>query len=180
MRARDQSLAALNQLRGQIQQAMEGLGYHDLDIRTIQELRANETNPLPVIALIFTAMALLVTLTGALGLVHNLTTSVLEHRLEIGILRSLGATGWKVGTVFWIGGLSLAIIAWSLGVVLGLPLGWALLQVLGLFFGPVDFAFHLLFLVITLAVILGVVGAASFGPALSASRLRLRESLRYE
>jgi len=105
---------------------------------------------------------------------------VLERRLEIGILRSLGATGWQVGTVFWVEGLTLGILAWALGVLFGLPGGLILVQTLGTFLGPLDVSISPSFILSTLLFVLIIAALASFGPALIASRMSIRSILRYE
>jgi putative ABC transport system permease protein len=104
----------------------------------------------------------------------------LEQRLEIGILRSLGATGRKVSIVFWVEGLVLALLAWGIGVLLGIPGGYLLLNVLSYFVVPFDVLVDPTFILTTLFFIIVVSFVASVGPVLGASRLRIREILRYE
>ena len=43
------------------------------------------------------------------------------HAREIGVLRSLGATGVREAAVFWIEGLALDGLAWALAMILGPP-----------------------------------------------------------
>ena len=57
------------------------------------------------------AVALIVGAVGVLGLANALTASVLERRREIGMLRAMGASSWRVGQVFWSEGLALGGIA---------------------------------------------------------------------
>ncbi len=129
---------------------------------------------------LFDTVAVLVALVGLLGLSHTLSASVLERRLEIGILRSLGATGWRIGLVFWIEGLALTAIAWALGTLLGLLGGNSLVNILETFIQPFDFSVSPLLIIVTLLFAVIVSCIASFAPTLSASRVRISETLRYE
>jgi putative ABC transport system permease protein len=180
LQARDQSSPALTTLRGQAQQTLRALGLgRNLDIQLTQD-DLSAFGPLPTIYGLFDAMAILVALVGLLGLAHAVATAVLERRLEIGILRSLGATGWRVGLVFWTEGLALVVLAWVGGALLGLPAGVAGLSFLGTFFGPFDLSIHPEFALTTLLLAIGIACMASAIPTVSASRLRVREALRYE
>jgi putative ABC transport system permease protein len=122
----------------------------------------------------------MVALVGLLNLALTLAAAVLERWREIGILRSLGATGRRVGAVFWIEGLALAVLAWGLGVVLGVPGGIGLVRLLATYFQAADVAITHLLLPLTLLFTLVVASVASIGPALAAARLRIGETLRYE
>lgn len=122
----------------------------------------------------------MVALVSLLSLTHALATSVLERRLEIGILRSLGATGWRVSIVFGVEGVTLALLAWGGGMILGPLAAAGILQLLGMFTGPIDLAFDPVWLLTTLLFILATALLASIGPALSASQVRIRSILRYE
>jgi FtsX-like permease family len=107
-------------------------------------------------------------------------TRITQQRLEIGILRSLGATGWCVSIVFWIEGLALTLITWAISSVIGIPSGTGMVHVLDTFIQPFDVSVSPLLILITLLFAVVVSCAASFGPALSASRVRISETLRYE
>ncbi len=119
-----------------------------------------------MIAMLFDVAAVLVALIGLLNLSHTLATSVLERRLEIGILRAIGATGWHVGVIFAIEGLALTILAWAGGIVLGLPATLGILNMLGIYMGPIDLSFQPLTLLLTLLFAIGVACLASFRPRL--------------
>lgn len=176
----DHSTQSLRQLSQRIQRTLNVSGLQNISIQTWQLVQAQETGPLPIVYLLFDTGAIMVAFMGLLGLSHTLAASVLERRLEVGILRSLGATGWRVGTVFVIEALALGIIAWGLGAVFGLPGGAAMLNMLGAYFGPIDVSFRPLIVLLTLLFVVVVAFVASFGPALSASRVRIRGILRYE
>ena len=178
--AHDTSPQALRQLQTKITGLLTRSGFSQGQVRTLQDLLQGYIDPLPTVYSLFYAVTILVALVGLLSLALTLTTSVLERRMEIGILRSLGATSWRVGTVFCIEGLALAALAWALGTLLGIPGAIFLVQLLNTFLGPHDVLFSPLSLLMSLGVILLVTLCASFGPALSASRMRIREVLHYE
>jgi len=180
IRAHDRSPQAVLQLKMTIKHLTVQLGETQAHVQTLQELAQGFVDPLSTLYVLFYAVALLVALIGLLSLSLTLITSVLERRLEIGILRSLGATGWQVGTVFWVEGLTLGILAWALGVLFGLPGGLILVQTLGTFLGPLDVSISPSFILSTLLFVLIIAALASFGPALIASRMSIRSILRYE
>jgi putative ABC transport system permease protein len=126
------------------------------------------------------AVALLTGAASILGLASTLTASVVERQREIGLVRAMGASSWRVTQVFWVEGLALGGIAWCLGALLGLPLAYAFLQYFSRLVMPVDFVVDPLAFLVMLAAMLGIVTLASVVPARRASRLRIADLLRYE
>jgi putative ABC transport system permease protein len=126
------------------------------------------------------AVALLTGAAGILGLVSTLTAAAVERQREIGLVRAMGASSWRVAQVFWVEGLALGGIAWCLGALLGLPLASAFLQFFGRLVIPVDFVVDPLAFLVMLATLLLIVTLASVVPARRASRLRIADLLRYE
>jgi putative ABC transport system permease protein len=92
----------------------------------------------------------------------------------------MGASGWRVGRVFWLEGLSLAVVAWLVAIVLGIPGAYAFVALFGAELLPVPFAFDPTALLIMLIFIIVIATLASFGPVLKASRVRIADTLRYE
>jgi putative ABC transport system permease protein len=105
---------------------------------------------------------------------------VLERRREIGILRSMGATGRKVAQVFWTEGVGLGIVSWVIAVVIGIPAAYGFVQVLGAVLLKSPFVFNPLSVLAMLVFIVAVASLATIGPVWSASRVRIAETLRYE
>ncbi len=179
IQARDRSQPAVSALAVALdrQLSAEGLApsivTHQQDDQTIQTQSQ-------ILSTLLYAVAFVVALGGLLGLANTLTTSVLERRREIGILRSMGATGWQVSSVFWVEGIALALIAWGVGVLVGIPGAIGFLLLISQVFLPLDFAFNPTALPIVLVCILVVATIASCGPALSAARLRIAAIVRYE
>ncbi len=176
----DHSHADLQQTVDGIQQRVNNLKGEDVSVDAPTLTPQQGPGVLVAIYSLFDTVAVLVALVGLLGLSHTLSASVIERRLEIGILRSLGATGWRVSLVFWIEGLALTVIAWAVGTALGLPGGNGMVNVLDTFIQPFDVAVSPLLIGSTLPFAIVVSFVASVGPALSASRVRISETLRYE
>src|SRR6266567_466816 len=178
--AHNHSPQALQQLQAQITNVLARLGQENTQVRTIQQLDQGFTDPLPTIYSLFYAVAIVVAFVGLLSLALTLATSVLEHRLEIGVLRAVGATGWHVGVVFCVEGLALAALACAFSVVFGLPGGVILIQVLATFLGLLDIAVSPLLILSTILFIITVAIVASVGPAFVASRMSIHSILHYE
>ncbi len=175
----DRSTDAVNQLATTVDQRLSGQGLAP-DITTRQQQMQRSNGQFQILFGILYGVAGIVALVGILGLANTLTTSVLERRREIGILRSMGATGWGVARVFWTEGLALALIAWFIGVILSFPAAYGFVQLIDHQLLALQFAFSPLALAWMLLAILAVATLASFGPALSASRARIADILRYE
>jgi putative ABC transport system permease protein len=131
------------------------------------------------IQVILQAVASLIALVGALGLLTTLSMSVFERQKEIGVMRSIGASSGTVVTQFLTEGLVVGIIAWIVGLPLAYLIEVGLLSVTGF-----DETFPAVFPVS--AAIIGLVGMllitalASLWPSLSAARKTVSDILRYQ
>ena len=63
-------------------------------------------------------------LVGALGIVNTMTTSVLERKKEIGIMKSVGATNGQIFLQFFIESGLLGLVGGLVGVILGSIIGF--------------------------------------------------------
>lgn len=176
---RDHSPQALKLLRDQVLSIQKQAGIL-IDLSTPALDQSASIDPTVIVYALFDTVAILIALVGLLSLTNTLAASVLERRAEVGILRSLGATGWQIGGVFWLEGLYLSLIAWVIGLFIGPVGGAAILQKVSEFTQRFDLVFSHVTILITLLFVFAVSIVSSFGPALSASRLRLREILQYE
>ncbi len=150
------------------------------EVTTLQQQIQQNQGPAQIVYAIFDLVTVVVALVGILGLFSTLSSSVLERRLEIGILRSLGASNGRVALVFLIEGLMLAVLAWLVGSALGVPGAYGLVAMLSQQVVPLDFLFNPLLILVTLLFVLLVVTLSSVGPTLTASHQRICELLRYE
>src|SRR5215469_2571838 len=179
VRAHNHSVNAVNQLAGQVNSTLSGLGVQT-QVTTLQEMTAQVQSGNLMIYMLFYSIAMIVALVGLLSLFSTIATSVLERRLEIGIMRALGAKGRRVASVFWLESTALALLAWGMGALLGIPGAYGIIRLLSALIAPFDFFVSPVLILTTLGFVMVVTLLASFGPTLRASRLQLREVLRYE
>ncbi|HLV99523.1 MAG TPA: FtsX-like permease family protein [Ktedonobacterales bacterium] len=180
IQARDHSQSAVDALARQIDRLVNGENVNGQRVETIQQLiQQSQQNWLIFYALLY-SVALIVAAVGILGLANALAASVLERQREIGLLRSMGASAWRVARVFWVEGIALGGIAWLLGALLGLPLAYGFVQVMSKLVLRVDFLVAPSAFLVMLAAVFIIATLASIVPALRASRVRIADMLRYE
>ncbi len=75
-----------------------------------QQIQRSQSTFLILYGLFYSVVAI-IALVGGIGLFNALAMGVLDRRREIGILRSMGATGVKVAQVFWTEGVGLGLVA---------------------------------------------------------------------
>jgi putative ABC transport system permease protein len=179
IQARDSSPQAVDRMANALDDTLTHAGLSP-NIETDQQIVARNQNQFQVLTAILYSVSVIIALVGILGLFNTLTISVLERRREIGILRSMGGTGWRIARVFWIEGISLATVAWVVAVIVGIPAAYAFVGLIGAVLVPLPFTFGPITPGIMLVFILVIASLASFGPALSAARVRVSEMLRYD
>lgn len=129
----------------------------------------------------FNAIVAIAVLVGVLGIINTLTMSVLERTREIGVLRALGASRWRVRRTMGDESLLISVAGTLAGIAAGLLV--AVVWVLGMrsttFPGM---AMHLpVALLVTIAVLGVIIGVlAAVMPARRAARLDPLQALRYE
>ncbi len=179
LQAQDRSQPAINLLATHLDTTLSAQGLAPTVETSQQELQRNQQQ-FQILYLILYGVVLLIALVGMLGLANTLTTSVLERRREIGILRALGATGPRVASVFLTEGISLGLTAWLVAIAVGIPGAMGFIALLDQVLLPIQFTFAPLTLVIMLIFMLVVATLASMTPALAAARTRVAAILRYE
>lgn len=185
VQARDNSAAALVTLVNQIDQfypnggtgrSIGGSG----PVMTHQALVAQQQQGFYVFYALLYSVALIVGSVGILGLANALAASVLERKREIGMVRSMGGSSWRVAQIFWVEGMSLGGIALLLGVLVGIPMAYGFVQLMGKLFLQVDFLLDASALMVMVVAVLLIATLASILPAFRASQLRIADMLRYE
>lgn len=152
----------------------------DAMVNTSAQQAANTRSSFLVIYGLFYSVIAIVAVVGAIGLFNSLAMGVVERRREIGILRSMGATGRKVAQVFMAEGVGLGVLGWLIAVVIGIPAAYAFVQLLSNVLLRVTFVFTPMSLVVMFAFIVIVAALASAGPVWAASRVKIASTLRYE
>jgi putative ABC transport system permease protein len=179
VQARDRSPGAVSRLADDVDGLLnQGQGRARVKLLSAETTRQQQSW-FVLYALLY-AIALIVGAVGVLGLANALTTSVLERRREIGMLRAMGASGRRVGQVFWSEGLALGGIAWLAGGVIGLPLAVLFVHAFSLLVMPVDFVIDPTAFVVMLLVVVAIATLATIAPASRAAQIRVADMLRYE
>jgi putative ABC transport system permease protein len=80
---------------------------------------------LTVISVIFSVISAFSALLAAIGMVNNLSLSVLQRIRDLGLLRALGFTGRQIRTMIVAESAQLTIAAVVVGLLLGTFYGWA-------------------------------------------------------
>jgi len=117
---------------------------------------------------------------AAIGMVSNLSLSVIQRRREIGVLRAVGASREQVRAMITVESLLSSVVAIGTGCVLGVLYGWAGAQAT---FGAAQHAlvwptvpWQLLVAVVASAAALGLVAAVA--PVQRATRVAPIDALR--
>jgi len=127
------------------------------------------------IQLVLAAVTLIASVVGAIGIANTMFMNVLERIREIGILKSIGATRNDILMLFLI---ESAIIGFAGGLI-GLVLGWAILQVLVDFFGvPVFLRLRIIAFVFIFSIGTGLL--AGIIPSWRAAKMDPVEALSYD
>jgi putative ABC transport system permease protein len=115
---------------------------------------------------------------AAVGVVNNLSLSVLQRSRELGLLRALGFSSKQVRSMILIESAQMTITATLVGLLLGLFYGWAGAQSLlgsvskrfsGIGFVPLSIPW--LFVLVTVLIAMVFAAAASIGPIRRAARI---------
>ncbi|MCB9079617.1 MAG: ABC transporter permease [Anaerolineaceae bacterium] len=168
---------------GQLRQAFERRGLEPTasDADTLTLLAADAISSFNIIIYLLLMMAIIIAIVGGIALSGVLSINVLERRVEIGILRSIGASNNAIATLFITEGILMGWLSWLIAVLISVPFGRGLNIGVGL---AVDaemvFEYSVAsvwvwFIIIT---VLGFV--ASWFPARGAIGVSVRESLSYE
>jgi len=122
------------------------------------------------IGIFLTALALLV---GGIGVMNIMFVSVKERTREIGIRKAVGARRSTILMQFLIEAVIVCLIGGLLGVLLSLPIAWAISFVL-----PASLGLGVILIAFGICVIVGV--AFGLAPAWQAAKAHPIEALRYE
>ena len=129
---------------------------------------------------IFYALAILILIPAALGLLNTLTINILERTREIGIVRAVGGSRRQVRRIVTAEALLLGIFSAALGVLTGVAISYGFIGAFGTIGWKVTYTFPLIGIIA--AVIVGVMLAlfAAILPARNAAKLDIIRALQYE
>jgi len=126
-------------------------------------------------------MSVVMAIVGALGLLSNMGTSVIERTREFGVMRAIGAKSHTVLRNVISEGVFIGLMSFVISIVISLPLSYVIGYIIGTssFFVPLSLIVAPQALVTWLLVIVIGATAASAYPAIEASRMTIRETLAY-
>jgi len=119
----------MNKAKEQIEQLMRKrrnvkVGEEDFEVSTPQAMLKTVNNILGGVQIFIVIIASISILVGALGIVNTMTTSVLERRKEIGIMKAVGAKNSQIFMQFLIESGLLGLVGGIAGVVVGIAIGY--------------------------------------------------------
>ncbi|NPE27155.1 ABC transporter permease [Methanococcoides sp. SA1] len=95
------------------------VGEEDFEVSTPEAMMETVNSVLGGVQAFIVIIASISILVGALGIVNTMTTSVLERRKEIGIMKAIGGTNYQVFMQFFFESGMLGLLGGLVGVVLG-------------------------------------------------------------
>lgn len=122
-----------------------------------------------------TAVALISLLVGSIGIMNIMLVSVTERTREIGVLKSLGFTGFDILFLFMVESILLGVFGGLLGSTVGIAGAYSVETLLKL---PIVFPFSLIAAGFFVAVFVGFVSGVY--PARKAAKMKPIDSLRHE
>ncbi|MEM7797920.1 MAG: FtsX-like permease family protein [Chloroflexota bacterium] len=149
--------------------------------RTVFEERAYAIEQFSILTQLLFVLSIVMGIVGGVGLTGALSIGVVERTREIGVLRAIGADSFTVISMFVLEGVLQGLISWLIAVPLAFfasrPMSLALGRIV--LESELDFSFSYSAVFAWLLLILIISSLASILPALSASRISVRESLAY-
>ena len=148
---------------------------------TIAQIVKQSQDSFSIIFQLLAVMGVIIAVVGGVGLSGVLTLNVLERRREIGVMRSIGASSWRVIRLSIGEGVLLGWISWLIALPLSIPAAY-LLATRGLSFAlnqQLSYQFSASGAIIWLMVITILAIIASSFPARNAAKVSVRESLTY-
>jgi putative ABC transport system permease protein len=177
----DSTEASLERAREALDRSLQQEGIHRANAGSTAEFRIAVGQHMLMFYVFLVLAALIIAGVGGLGLTTIMGINVLERRREIGILRAIGATPKLVKAMLIVEGVTVALIAWVVAVLLSWPLSTALAEMMGRsMHGAFDFRVAPLGIAGCLATLCFLAALASVLPAESGLRLTVQEALAYE
>jgi putative ABC transport system permease protein len=155
------------------------IGEEDFEVSTPQAALETVDQVLAGIQLFIVMIASVAIIVGAIGIVNTMTTSVLERKKEIGIMKAIGAKNSDIFYQFFIESGLLGLIGGIIGVIVGVTIG--VLGILGInnFIGATTNPEVSLWLVVFTLLGSFLIGSVSgIAPALRAARQNPVDALR--
>lgn len=154
-------------------------GEEDFQVSTPQAALASVNQILLGVQIFIVIIALISIIVGAIGIVNTMTTSVLERRKEIGIMKAIGARNSDIFYQFFIEAGLLGLIGGVLGVATGALLGYIGTLGINSFIGATikpNINYLLIIFALVDSFMIGAI--AGIAPAMKAAKQRPVDALR--
>ena len=155
------------------------VGEEDFEVSTPQAMLATVNTVLGAVQAFILVIASISIIVGAIGIVNTMTTSVLERRREIGIMKAIGATNHHVFMQFMIESGLMGLIGGAAGAAVGMAIGIAGTAGIGNFIGseiPLTINWILIFFSLVGSFLVGA--GAGIVPAMQAAKQNPVDALR--
>ncbi|MBD3164838.1 FtsX-like permease family protein [Candidatus Woesearchaeota archaeon] len=146
-------------------------GEEDFEVST-PEAALSTVNQILLAVQIFIAMIASISIVvGSIGIINTMTTSVLERRREIGIMKSIGARNSDIFLQFFVESGLMGLLGGVIGAILGVTIGYFGTSAINNFVGSdASPQINLLLILLTLFGSFLIGAAAGILPALKAAR----------
>lgn len=117
-----------DELRANLEDAVKG--FIVVQVMSTEEMAGQAGAAIDIMLNILYALLALAVIIAVLGIVNTLTLGVIERRQEIGMLRAVGSQRRQIRTMITLEAVQIAVFGAVMGILIGLGLGWAFLEVL--------------------------------------------------
>ena len=155
------------------------IGKEDFEVSTPDAALDSVNSVLDGVKAFIVIIASISIIVGAIGIVNTMTTSVLERRKEIGIMKAIGGKNSQIFLQFLIESGLLGLVGGAMGIVFGFGIG--LLGVIGIntFLGSdISLDLNWIFILSVLAGSFLIGAVAGISPAMNAAKQDPVEALR--
>lgn len=157
------------------------VGSEDFVVSTPESSLSQVNQILDAIQIFVIIIASISIIIGAVGIINTMTTSVLERRKEIGIMKSIGARNSQIFAQFFVESGFLGLVGGIFGILLGVLLGYFGTSAINSFFGvdaSPEINFFLIFFSLFGSFLIGI--TAGVFPAMKAAKQNPVHALRGE
>ena len=154
------------------------LGEEDFKVTTSEATLKTVNQVLSAIQIFIIIIASISILVGSIGIVNTMTTSVLERKKEIGIMKSIGARNSQIFLQFFVESGFLGLVGGILGIIFGIFIGYLGTMGINNWLGTeiqVQINFTLIFFTLLGSFLIGAI--AGIIPAMNAAKQNPVEAL---
>jgi putative ABC transport system permease protein len=154
-------------------------GEEDFEVSTPEASLKTVNQILGAVQAFFVLIAFASIIVGIIGIINTMTTSVLERRKEVGIMKAIGARNSQIFLQFFIEAGLLGLIGGIFGVIFGIIVGSIGIIAINNFLGSTNLPQINFFLIFATLLFSFIIGALSgIIPAIRAARQNIIEVLR--